>query len=252
MSYQFTVSPDFTPDRISGWFIFNTWMQRQIGEGIHLEMYDSFDKQRAAIASDKIDLIYANPYDASMLVREKGFLPVARPRGRSDEAIIAVRADAKAQRVDDLQPGARLVYTDDPDVHMMGMIMLEAADLHGGNTEPSTCDTYVVVAKRLLRAEADVGIFLAEAFDGLSSLIRRDLRILVRSQISVVQHMLLVGPRFSHRQEAMTSALLAMQNNPRAQAINQELGFAGWDAVAEEDVEFMIDLIETLDFRPEG
>lgn len=159
MSYHFTVSPDFTPEKISGWFIFNTWLQRRINEAIHLDMYDSFQQQRDAIAADKVDLIYANPYDASMLVREKGFLPVARPRGRSDEAIVAVRADSPVQRVDDLKPGVRVVLTDDPDVDMMGMIILEAADLHGGNTVRSTTDTYVLVAKKLLKGEADVGIF---------------------------------------------------------------------------------------------
>jgi phosphonate transport system substrate-binding protein len=252
MSYHFTVSPDFTPEKLSGWFIFNTWMQRQIHEGIHLDMYDSFQQQRDAIAADQVDLIYANPYDASMLVREKGFLPVARPRGRSDEAIIAVRADSPVNRVEDLLPGVRVVATDDPDVDMMGMIILESADLHGGNTVRSTTDTYVLVAKRLLKAEADVGIFLAEAFDGLSALIRHDLRILVRSQISVVQHMLLVGPKFRHRQADMTGALVAMQGDPRARLIAEGLGFTGWDAVAQEDVEFMIDLIDTLAFRPEG
>ena len=42
MSYMFTVSPDFSPDRLSGWYIFNTWMQRQLGVDIHLELYDDF------------------------------------------------------------------------------------------------------------------------------------------------------------------------------------------------------------------
>ena len=214
-------------------------------------MYDSFQQQREAIAADQVDLIYANPYDASMLVREKGFLPVARPRGRSDEAIVAVRADSPVQRVDDLKPGARVVSTDDPDVDMMGMIILESADLHGGNTVRSTTDTYVLVAKRLLKAEADVGIFLAEAYDGLSKLIRGDLRILVRSQISVVQHMLLIGPKFRQRQADMTAALVASNDDVRAQMITEGLGFSGWDAVGDEDVEFMIDLIDTLAFRPE-
>jgi phosphonate transport system substrate-binding protein len=252
MSYHFTVSPDFTPEKISGWFIFNTWLQRQLGEAIHLDMYDSFQQQREAIAADQVDLIYANPYDASMLVREKGFLPVARPRGRSDEAIVAVPASSPVQRVEDLKPGARVVSTDDPDVDMMGMIILESADLHGGNTQRSTTDTYVLVAKRLLKGEADVGIFLAEAYDGLSTLIRGDLRILVRSQISVVQHMMLIGPKFRQRQADMAALLINSGNDAGGQALNEGLGFSGWDAVAQEDVEFMIDLMETLAFGGEA
>jgi len=92
MSNLFTISPDFSPDRISGWYIFNTWFQKQTGEAIHLKMYDNFHSQIVAIKNDEIDLIYANPFDAAMLVREKGFLPLVKPLGKTDEAIIAVNA----------------------------------------------------------------------------------------------------------------------------------------------------------------
>ncbi len=133
MPYQFTVSPDFGPAQLSGWHIFNTFVQKSLGEDIHLELYDDFESQREAIKSDQVDLIYANPYDASMLVRDKGFLPVAKPRGKSDETVIAVNAEHAAQSVEDLQPGVTVASTDDPDVHMMGMIMLEPADRNGEN-----------------------------------------------------------------------------------------------------------------------
>lgn len=85
MSNLFTISPDFSPDHLSGWYIFNTWLQKQTGEAIHLEMYDGFHSQKEAIRNDKVDLIYANPFDAAMLVREKGFLPLVRPAGITRE-----------------------------------------------------------------------------------------------------------------------------------------------------------------------
>ena len=44
MKFNMTVSPDFSPNHIAGWYIFNTWFQQQISEAIHLELYDSFDK----------------------------------------------------------------------------------------------------------------------------------------------------------------------------------------------------------------
>ena len=92
MTLKLTVSPDFSPDRIGSWYLFNTWLQRRLGIGIHLDLYDGFAQQRRAIADDGVDLIYANPYDAAMLVRAKGFTAVARPVGVQDEAIIAVAA----------------------------------------------------------------------------------------------------------------------------------------------------------------
>ncbi len=246
MSYMFTVSPDFSPDHLSGWYIFNTWLQRQTEQAIHLEILNDFASLHSAIQKDQIDLIYANPYDAAMLVREKGFLPVAKPAGESDEAIIAVADSSDVNVVEDLKPGIRVAYTVDPDVRLMGMIMLEPADLDSDNITPVLTGSYPVVAKHLLKNEADVGIFLAEAFDDLSNLIKNQLKVLVRSQISVIHHALMIGPKFQHQREAMTELLTSMHYDEKGTSILQSLGFNAWEKVDDEETEFMIDLMDTL------
>lgn len=251
MSYFFTISPDFTPDHISGWYIFNTWLQKAIGEGIHLELFNDFDAQRKMIDSDGVDLIYANPFDASELVRNKGFLPVVKAQEKGDEAIVVVRDDHPAQEVEDLQPGTRIASTDDPDVHLMGAIMLEPAELNESNTTRHVCDSYPIVAKELIRGEADVGFFLAEAYDGMSSITRKQLRTLVRSQIGVIHHALMVGPRLAHRREDIRQLLLDMAQTEKGPGVLESLGFTGWQSVEDEDTEFMIDLMETLTWKLE-
>lgn len=246
MSYMFTVSPDFAPERLSGWYIFNTWLQKQSGEGIHLEMYDHYQKLHEAIQIDKIDLIYANPFDAAMLVRDKGFLPLVRAENESDETIIAVRADSGVTDVDQLLSGTRVAHTDDPDVRLMGMIMLEPGDLNAENIVPIMSDNYVLVAKHLLKDEADVGIFLADAYDKLSSMIQRQLKILVRSQISVIHHALMIGPKFQHRHEDIQKMLMDMHNDEKGRGVLVSLGFSSWQKIENEEMEFKIDLMETL------
>lgn len=244
--YQLTVSPDFTPDRLSGWYIFNTWLQRNLGLHIHLEMYDSFEAQRAAIRADRVDLIYANPFDASMLVREKGFRAIARPLGIADECVIAVPAASTVQKVEDLAPGVRVASTDDPDIHLVGMIMLEPADLNKTNVQAVAADGYVLVAKALLKGEADVGFFLKDAWDGLSNVVRKQLRPLVVSQISDIQHAFLVGPRLMDSAEEIQDLLLRMGQIEKGPGVLEALGFEGWEAVDQEETEFMIDLMDTL------
>lgn len=246
MSFMFTVSPDFTPDHLSGWYIFNTWLQHQTNAAIHLEMYNDFQTQRDAIGADKIDLIYANPFDAAMLVREKGFLPLVRAEGESDEAIIAVNAGSNVNDVAEFAPGTRVAYTDDPDVKLMGMIMLEPGDLDAGNIVPVLSDNYVLVAKHLLKGEADVGIFLAEAFDDLSSMIKKQLKILVRSQISVIHHSLMIGPKLQDRRAEIQQVLVDMHNDEKGKGVLTSLGFNAWQKIEDEEMEFMIDLMDTL------
>ena len=246
MTYQFTVSPDFGPSHIAGWQIFNTWLQRQLSEAIHFELYDSFEQQRQAILQDKIDLIYANPYDAAMLVREKGFQAMAKAGNKSDEAMIVVNADSHFKKIEDLTPGIKVATTDDPDVNMMGMIMLEPADLTRQQVEFVPCDSYVLVAKQLLRQTSDVGFFLEEAYRDLSSMVREQMHVLVSSQIQVIQHVLLVAPTLANRKEELTRMLLAMEQDAKGQGVLESLGISSWQALSQEEVEFMIDLMSTL------
>jgi phosphonate transport system substrate-binding protein len=243
---MFTVSPDFSPNHLSGWYIFNTWLQRQTGEAIHLELYDNFQTQRNAIQANQIDLIYANPFDASMLVREKGFLPLVKAKDVTDEAIITVSVNNTVTDIAQLSAGINVAVTEDPDVHMIGMIMLEAGDLNANNVQTRFYNNHVLIAKSLIQGEADVGIFLAQAFDDLSNLTKKQLKILVRSQISVIHHSLMIGPKLAHRRPEVQNLLLAMNNDEKGKNVLNSLGFEAWDKVEDEEMEFMIDLMDTL------
>jgi len=247
MAFQFTVSPDFNADQMAHWFIFNTWLQRALGEGFHLELYTDFQKLRQAIRDDAVDLIYANPFDAALLVREKGFIPVATASGKSDETLIAVSADSAVQGVRELKPGTKIVSTDAPDVERIGRIMLEPADLGGDNTSLIYEKNYVLVAKQLLQGKADVGFFLKGSYEKMSELIRGKLRPIATSHIYVVQHALLAGPKLWGKRDQLAQHLLQMSSDPKHQRLLQDLEFgAGWKEMSMEEAEFMIDLMDTL------
>lgn len=246
MTYQITVSPDFSPQHIFGWYVFNTWLQKELQIGIHLELYTDFESQRQAILNDQVDLIFANPYDASMLVREKGFTAIARAQGMRDEAIIAVSAESEVKSVEDLLPGIRFVSTEDPDINMMGLIMIEPANLTAENIIMQQVDSYAIVAKKLLLGDADAGFFLKEAFNNLTSLTQKKLRILIESKIDVVHHSFLVGPKLKEHCFDIQQMLIAMRNSEKGRGVLDSLGFSAWEEVSEEDTEFMIDLMDTL------
>ena len=246
MTFTFTVSPDFPPDDIAGWYVLNTFLQRQTGEHIHLELFDRFDQQRAVIESGGIDLIYANPFDAARLVRDHGFVAVAKPIGVRDEAMIVASTTSSIERIEDLQAGCRVAVTDDPDVRMIGMIMLEPADLDATTIETVERPTYVLVAKAVLMDDADVGVFLVDAYEGLSGVTRSGLRPLVSSEIGVINHMLMVGPTMAAAVPNLSTIVLGMDDDPAQRSIVESLGFAGWSAVEHEETEFMIDLMDTL------
>lgn len=246
MAFNFTVSPSFPNERISDWYIFNTWMQRSLGLPIHLELHNDFGAQRQAIAAGAVDMIYANPFDASLLVREHGFRAIARPQGKPDEMVIVVAADSPVQAIPGLAAGCRIACADDPCVNTIGRILLEPANLDAANTAELRRETYIQVAKALLRGDADIGFMPVEAFDNLSSLVRRDLRVLVSSEIQVIHHVFLIGPALTEHADSIAGLLLSMHQSDKGQAMLTALGAHGWQALEQEDVEFMIDIISTL------
>lgn len=246
MKYNFTVSPDFPPERIASWYIFNTWLQKKLDIAVHLELHNNFKELQASIDNDAVDIIYTNPFEAAGLVRDKGFMPVATPQGISDEAVIVVAADSDVDKVEDLKPGLKVALTDDQDVNMISMMMLEPAELNKDNIELSNQDNYVLVAKQLMNKKADVGFFYKAAYDELSGMIKSQLKPLVTSEISVIKHMFLVSPRFKEHHAALQEALVTMSDDDKGKQIVTDLGFEAWDKQTQEETEFMIDLMDTL------
>ena len=250
MKFTMTVSPDFSPDYIAGWYIFNTWLQRQTNESIHLALYDSFEKQREDIEAGKIDLIYANPYDASMLIRDKGFTSIAAPMNKSDEAMICVNSESDYNCVEDLKLNCHIATANDPEVSTIGMIMLEPADLSEKNIKITEYNNYVMVAKNLINQNADAGFFLKDAYDDMSKFIKSQIRPIVTSQISVIRHAFLIGPNFSENSNLNTNEVRdlinEMHHSPKGSSTLKSLGFEKWENQSQEDAEFMIDLMDTL------
>ena len=245
MTYNLAISPDFKPELISGWFIFNTWLQKQLGEGVHLEIHQDFKEQHDAIDNGKVDLIYANPFDVSQLVRDRGFTPVAKPTAKPDEAIIACHAGAFTE-VKDLPTSIKIAQTDTPDVNTIGMIMLEPADIDKTTVEIIHCDNFVVVAKHLMRGDADVGFFLAESFNELSALVKKELFPLVSSQIHMIHHAMLVSPNMAAQKDQLEKLLTSMSADDSGKKILGEIGVSEFESMSNEDAEFMIDLMDTL------
>ncbi|WP_126445229.1 phosphate/phosphite/phosphonate ABC transporter substrate-binding protein [Sulfuricystis multivorans] len=244
MKYTLTLSPDFNTKYLAGWFVFNTWLQKRLGLPIHLELFTDFPACHAAIDAGKIDLIYANPADGAMLLREKQFVPVVHPRMRPDETIIAVPADSPVTRIEDFHPDLRVAATDDPEINMIGQILLEPADITPADIQYQRCENYVLVAKALMNGKADAGFFLAETFAELSPTIRNRLRVILKSQIHVIHHLFLAGPRLTDQVVEIRQALLAM--NDTEPCLLKEIGITGWQATDGEEAEFMVDLMDTL------
>lgn len=247
MTLQFAISPDHNAARLAPWFILNTRLQQALGLPCHFAADDDFASQRKALEARAIDIIYANAFDTAYLVRERGFIPVARGAGRSDEALVAVRPSHPAKTARDFTAPLRVAATGAPDVEMIGRILLEPSGIGPGGLEMVRRPNYVLVAKAILAGDADAGFFLAQSFDELSGLVRGELREVVRSRICVVRHAWLLSPRHAQIRQPLLNALLAMSNDESGRELLAELGQpGGWEEMTPDDADFMIDLVSAL------
>ena len=138
--------------------------------------------------------------------------------------------------------------TDNRDVKLIGLRLLEVADLKEADIKWNLVENYQAAARLAIKGEVDAAFFLAEAYNSLSGLTRKQLKVLVESKLADITHVFLVNSRLSQDEiSKFSQALLEIKGSSDGQSVLDELGIGGgFEAVSEEDAEFMIDLMDTL------
>lgn len=244
---NFLIAPDFPPEEFAGWHLFNTQLQRILDTDIHLQMPADHAEQEKMLKQQDIGLVYANPFDASELVREQGFLPLARPIGRSDEMIIAAHAESAYSHSDELQAGCKILVTDNYDVQLLGLRLLESAGIGRNDIEWLHADSYPEAARRLIAKEAEAAFFLASAYRSFRPNTLSQLKPLMESRINDLSHIVLLHPSRAAEHSLLQQAFINIGNTPAGKMVLEDLNIPqGFKALTQEDAEFMIDIIETL------
>jgi len=240
------IAPDFSPERFAGWHMFNTLIQKRANLNMHLNIPTSHAEQEAVISEGDIQVIYANPFDAATLIREHGYHAVARPIGKSDEMVIAAAANSDINSLDDIKAGATIAMADNRDVKLIGLRLLEAVDIEDTDLNWSVTETYQAAARQVIKGDAQAVFFLAEIFHSFSRLTKTQLSVLIESDLADISHVLLIKDGFPDT-DILMDAILNLHNDNDGKEALAELGMPqGFEAMNEEDAEFMIDLMQTL------
>lgn len=247
MTLNFVIAPDFSPERLAGWHMLNTCLQKKAGISIHLHTPASAKEQAQLIAEGKADLLYANPFDSASMIRDAGYLSIARPLSLANEVVIAAKSDSAIQALEELQPGTRIALTDNKDVKLIGLRLLEVADIADQDIDWHITDSYQAAARQVLKGDADVCFMLASVYHSLSRLTKEQLKPLVESRLDDISHVILLNKNQEDKKDILQSIFQSLPSRPEGQAILDELGIPkGFALMSKEDGDFMIDMIETL------
>lgn len=247
MKLNFLIAPDFAPEYFAGWHMLNTTLQRRSGIGLHLLTPVGAHEQAEMMLTGKADLVYANPFDATDMIRTQGYIPFARPARCYDEMVIATGAGSSLECVEDLRPGCRIALTENKDVKLIGLRLLEPADLTAELVQWVPVDSLQAAARLTIKGEVDAAFFLAQAYASLTRMTRSQLRVLVQSAIRDISHVVLAHPRMGGELPAIEKALLGVGAEVGDADVLDALGLpGGFEAMTQEQAEFMIDLMDTL------
>ena len=245
-THNMLIAPDFSPERFAGWHMFNTLIQKRANLNMHLNIPDSQAEQQDIINQGDIQVIYANPFDAATLIREQGYRAVARPIGKSDEMVIAAAANSDINSLEDIKAGATVAMADNRDVKLIGLRLLEAVDIAEADLNWTVTETYQAAARQVIKGDAQVAFFMAEIFHSFSRLTKAQLSVLIESDLADISHVLLIKDGFPDS-DILMDAILNLHNDDDGKEALAELGMPqGFEAMDEEDAEFMIDLMQTL------
>lgn len=244
---NFLIAPDFAPERFAGWYMLNAVLQKNSGVDIHLFTPTTTDEQNYLLEHETIHLIYANPFDSASLVREQGFKPMVKPCNAPNEAIILTQANSPIQQVADLKKGSKIAVTNNQDIKLIGLRLLEPADLVENDIEWVTAENHQMAIRTVLNGEADACFLLASVYHSLAELTQSKLHVLVESLIEDISHVLLISPSAMEAFDSFQAILTGLSDTEAGKITLEELGFEqGFVAMEDEEMEFMIDLMETL------
>lgn len=229
--------------QMQGWFFFNTYLQRQLGRDIHMELLHGTN-QNKLLHELEVDIAFCKPFEAVRQLLSQQFLPIAYPIGQSDEVTLLARADDPRVDLRQFQGGKVVTASNSNFVYLLGRFLLEEdeASLTDLDYQFLGCDIKTLQA--LIRGQADIAFYLSQSYQGLSGLTKSKLRILDQSETQFACHLFTIAPEYSDLAPVIENILLDMTRNSQGRQILQDLGLSGWAKPARDEIDMLTQLYQ--------
>jgi ABC-type phosphate/phosphonate transport system substrate-binding protein len=222
--------------QVNGWYFFNTYLQRQLGRDVHLELvHGAMSEQSTKI--EQMDIVFTKPFEATWLLMEKQFRPLLHPINQTDEVTLLVRADDKRQKLSEFHGGKVITATPDSFVYLLGRFLLEEDSATHFDYTFSGHD--IKALQMLLKGHADILFMASEAYQGLSSLTRNMLRKIDHSETGFAFHLLCAAPHCVDVGHAITEVLLNMGQDSQGRQVLADLGLEGWCKPKQDEINML-------------
>ena len=238
-SIHFLVAPDFAPQRMPCLQIFSTLLSKHSGVSVKQTLAMAPDEVTQAIDAGGVDLIYCNPFLALELYEKYGFVPVLRPVGKEacDDIVIFAAESGSLKSLGDIKPGMKATCPGNLGVKTVAKFMDKKLNL-GLNFE--TSENLQQAIQKVLRGQADLGLYLHQTFADLSDLAKSRLKVLDKTDLTsmgygVIRRVLLMNPKDADKVELTTKVILGFKGAPDAGEMLTNLRVKdGFEAITQE------------------
>lgn len=240
--YRLSVCPHDTAKNSVVWFFLNTYLQRQLGCGIHFEPKDNFIQERDDVVKGDFHVVYANPFSAGVFGRQLGFIPVARPVGVFDETVLVGPANQPVPRQGPIRIASA---TDKLIIHGLGLSLLPTLGIALSDCVFEYVGTHVKAAQAVIQGKADLGFVFNETWNGLGHSTLQSLTVISQTGNRQAFHCFCISPQWSDRRDQVQAVLCGMKDDPKGKQILDDLKFPdGFEAVNAADLDAVLQLID--------
>ncbi len=209
--------------QLSGWYLFNTYLQRKMQRAIHFEQLHDIDKKA------DFHLFFAKPFDACAKMKEKGFVPLVRPISDPDEVVILLREDDSRSLLDFKDKKPNVVTADQGSfVYLLGRFLCDESGLDSSGFNFVFSGNEIKSLQMLIRKKADMAFILKKTYQGLSSFSRKNVRLLDESETDFAYHLFCIAPQLKDEADKLTEVLLQMEQDEQGKQILSDIQFDGW------------------------
>lgn len=209
--------------QLSGWYLLNTYLQRRLQRAIHFEQLPAGRE----LGREAVDLLFAKPFEACAMIRQRRFTPLLRPLGEADEVVIVMRS-ADPRQLAEMDTVRAVTASEGSFVYLLGRFLCDENGLDSGSFQHHFAGNEIKALQMLLKEQADVLFMLRKTYYGLSNLTRANTRVVDESDTQFAYHLLCAAPEIADLGESLSQVFTGMEADDQGKGILKDIQLEGW------------------------
>lgn len=221
-----------TGQQLTGWYLFNTYLQRRMEKAIH------FDQYQDVLNDSNIDILFAKPFEACAMIKRHNFIPIMRPTDEADEVVILTRVDDERE-LKDFKGASVVTASEDSFVYILGRFLCDENDIDSTEFDFTFSGNEIKSLQMLIRGKADLLFMLKKTYEGLSSFSKKNVRKLDESATDFAFHLLAIAPNLAEEGKKLHTILGEMADDEKGKVILEDIDIQSWCPVEEGELQML-------------